>query len=185
MGRLPKNAALKVVEKGKKNELSSAGRDEKEETLEKWYRVATLYVLRGMTQTAAVRAVYGSDGCYAGVLFKNSRFLALVDRLRAVDGLGDDDVRKNIEALYLQTIVDPNENPKLKLQAAQQWQKLRGLETQKVELRSDVDDLILAQLQKCEEAMLNQTEMRLAKGRCLKKPELPDAVEAPVELGSE
>ena len=152
---------------------SEAGRDTKDETLEKWYHVASLYVLKGVNKHAAYKQVYGStDGSYSVRLFQNPRFLAIVERLRLSQCLDDDSVRKNIEALYLQTITDPNEQVKNKLSAASQWQKLRGLETQRVEVRSEVDDVILEQLRRCEEAMKEQAAIRQARGRTLRPVEI-------------
>lgn len=169
MGRLPKNATSIRV----KNKKSELGRDSKEETLEKWYHVASLHVLKGMNKCAAYKQVYGrEDGTYSVRLFQNPRFLAIVERLRLSQCLDDDAVRKNIEALYLQTITDPNEQVKNKLSAASQWQKLRGLETQKVEVRNEVDDVILEQLRRCEEAMKEQAAIRQARGRTLRPVEI-------------
>lgn len=154
-------------------EKFSSGRDSKEETLEKWYHVASLHVIKGISPSQAYKQVYGAkDSSYGAVLFRNKRFLAIVERLRLSQCLDDDAVRKNIEALYLQIITDPVEQVKNKLTAASQWQKLRGLESQKVEIRSEVDDLILEQLKKCELAMQEQASIRAAKGRIIRE-ELP------------
>ena len=153
------------------------GRPTKEETLEKWYHVASLHVIKGITPSQAYKQVYGAaDSSYSSVLFRNKKFIAIVDRLRLSQCLDDEAVRKNIESLYLQIITDPEEQVKNKLTAASQWQKLRGLESQKVEIKSEVDDLILEQLKKCEVAMQEQAQLRAAKGRVI-RAELP-----PVEI---
>jgi hypothetical protein len=171
MARITKKSVPTMRESASKNEL--VGRDHKEETLEKWYHVASLYVLKGMNKCAAYKQVYGSnDGTYSVRLFQNPRFLAIVERLRLSQCLDDDAVRKNIEALYLQTITDPDEQIKNKLAAASQWQKLRGLETQRVEVRSEVDDVIMEQLRRCEEAMKEQAVLRQARGRTLRPVEI-------------
>lgn len=171
----------------RKNEVATVeneqklGRGCKEETLLRWHEVASLHVLRGMSPAAAYRRVYGvSDGSYASVLFKKPGFVEIVERLRFASALDDDSVRKNIEALYLQTVTDPAENVKNKLAAASQWQKLRGLESRKVEITNKVDEFILEQLKKCEEAMTMQAEIRAAKGRKLRDDALP-----PVEIEAE
>ena len=149
------------------------GRPTKEETLEKWYHVASLHVIKGITPSQAYKQVYGAaDSSYSSVLFRNKKFIAIVDRLRLSQCLDDEAVRKNIESLYLQIITDPDEQVKNKLTAASQWQKLRGLESQKVEIKSEVDDLILEQLKKCEVAMQEQAQLRAAKGRVI-RAELP------------
>lgn len=144
------------------------GRPLKEETMEKWYHVASLYVLKGLNQSQAYMQVYGTkDASNATNLFHNSRFLAIVDRLRLSQALDDDSVKKNIEALYLQTITDPDEQIKNKLAAAAQWQKLRGLEKAHVEIRNETDELILGMLKQCEDAMAAGAELRAARGRVL------------------
>ena len=162
------------------------GRPTKEETLEKWYHVASLHVIKGITPSQAYKQVYGAaDSSYSSVLFRNKKFIAIVDRLRLSQCLDDEAVRKNIESLYLQIITDPDEQVKNKLTAASQWQKLRGLESQKVEIKSEVDDLILEQLKKCEVAMQEQAQLRAAKGRVIRaelpqveiKPENEDAAQ--------
>lgn len=172
---------VKKPTKSKKSleELDSPGigRPTKEETLEKWYHVASLHVIKGITPSQAYKQVYGAaDSSYSSVLFRNKKFIAIVDRLRLSQCLDDEAVRKNIESLYLQIITDPEEQMKNKLTAASQWQKLRGLESQKVEIKSEVDDLILEQLKKCEVAMQEQAQLRAAKGRII-RAELP-----PVEI---
>lgn len=155
------------------------GRPTQEETVENWYHVASLHVMKGYSQSKAFMTVYGTANAnYATRLFHNPRFLAIVNRLRLSMALDDESVRKNIEALYLQTITSPDEQIKNKLTAAAQWQKLRGLESQKVEIRSEVDDFILEQLKKCELAMKEQAEIRAAKGRTLR----PELIEASVEI---
>ena len=163
---------MAVVKKkaGKNTELATKpGRPVKEETLENWYHVASLHVLRGMSQRKAYAQVYGSTATgNVALLFKNPRFLAIVNRLRLSMALDEEAVKRNIESLYLQTITDPGEQVKNKLAAAQQWQKLRGLECQKVEVRSEVDDIILEQLRRCEKAMEEQAEMRAVRGRTLR-----------------
>ena len=151
-------------------ECTELGRPQKEETLENWYHVASLYVLRGMSKAAAYMQVYGaksSSSANAYSLFRRPAFKAIVDRLRLSQCLTDEDVRKNIESLYLQTITNPEESTKNKLSAAAQWQKLRGLETQKVEIGTDADRIIEAQLRLAEQAMLDGAAERAARGRTL------------------
>lgn len=158
------------------------GRPTQEETVENWYHVASLHVMKGYSQSKAYMTVYGTANAnYATRLFHNPRFLAIVNRLRLSMALDDESVRKNIEALYLETITSPDEQIKNKLTAAAQWQKLRGLESHKVEISSEVDDLILEQLKRCELAMQEQAKIRAAKGRTLRA----ELIEAPVENGEE
>lgn len=179
-----KTVSTQLVKKPTKSKKSleeldtpGIGRPTKEETLEKWYHVASLHVIKGITPSQAYKQVYGAaDSSYSSVLFRNKKFIAIVDRLRLSQCLDDEAVRKNIESLYLQIITDPEEQVKNKLTAASQWQKLRGLESQKVEIKSEVDDLILEQLKKCEVAMQEQAQLRAAKGRVI-RAELP-----PVEI---
>lgn len=151
------------------------GRPQKEETLENWYHVASLHVLRGMSKAAAYMQVYGAkstSSANAYALFRRPAFRAIVDRLRLSQCLTDEDVRKNIESLYLQTITNPEESTKNKLSAAAQWQKLRGLETQKIEVQDDVDRLIIEQLRLAEQAMRDGAAERAARGRTLRQAQV-------------
>lgn len=66
-------------------------------------------------------------------------------RLRAAQGMSNDEIQGQIEALYLGIINDENAPEKARLQAAAQLQKLRGLEKIKVQQEVDADEVILLQ----------------------------------------
>lgn len=159
---------LWMREKKKKEEISETrkGRLTSSETLENWYHVASLHVLRGLNQSQAYMQVYGArTGANASVLFNNPKFKAIVNRLRLSQGLSENDVRSNIESLYIQCLTDENESMKNKLYAAAQWQKLRGLEKSVVKVESEEDLLFAAALQKCEKSLQMAKSERVARGR--------------------
>lgn len=170
-------------------EESKLGRATKDETLAKWHLVAALHVVGGKNMSQAYMAAYGSkNASNASKLFSNPRFVEIVESMQASVGLDDDSVKASIEAFYLRTLLDEAEPTKNKLAAAQQWQKLRGLEKAKVEISSEADDLIMQQLKQCEIAMQAETELRAARGRVLRADALPVPGEAaageaaPVEI---
>ena len=147
-------------------EQPKKGRLTAEETLENWYHVASLHVLRGLNQSQSYMQVYGArSGANASVLFNNPKFKAIVQRLRLSQGLSENDVRSNIESLYIQCITSEDEPMKNKLAAAAQWQKLRGLEKAVLKVESEEDLLFAAALQKCEQALDASKKARLARGR--------------------
>lgn len=151
-----------------------AGRATKDETLAKWHLVAALHVVGGKNMSQAYMAAYGSkNASNASKLFQNPKFVEIVESMQASVGLDDDSVKASIEAFYLRTLLDEAEPTKNKLAAAQQWQKLRGLEKAKVEVTSEVDDFIMQQLQQVELAMEAGTEQRMARGRVLRADALP------------
>lgn len=167
MARFTKKAIVETDE-------SKLGRAPKDETLAKWHLVAALHVVGGKNMSQAYMTAYGSkNASNASKLFSNPRFVEIVESMQASVGLDDDSVKASIEAFYLRTLLDEAEPTKNKLAAAQQWQKLRGLEKAKVEISNEADDLILAQLQQCAVAMEEQSELRAARGRVLRAEALP------------
>lgn len=65
--------------------------------------------------------------------------------MRAAQGMSDEQAKGCIESLYLSTVTDDEAPLKQRLQAAQQWQKLRGLEKIKEVQAIDADELIWQQ----------------------------------------
>lgn len=109
--------------------------------LEKYALMASLVVYKGQSMAAAYRAVYDApEGTQCPAkLATNSRFRGMITRLRASAGMTDEEVKGAVESLYLQAVVDEGQSMKVRLQAAQQWQKLRGLEKQKEVVQEDED----------------------------------------------
>ena len=123
-------------------------------------------MLRGLNQSQAYMQVYGAkSGANASVLFNNPKFKAIINRLRLSQGLSENDVRSNIESLYIQCLTSEDEPMKNKLAAAAQWQKLRGLEKSVVKVESEEDLLFAAALQKCEKKLQMAKNERVARGR--------------------
>ncbi len=120
---------------------------EEREKLTQWACVASLVVYKGMSLSAAYRAVYDApEGTQCPASMRNSyKFQSMVTRLRAAQGLTDEQVKGSIESLYLSTVTDDEVPLKQRLQAAQQWQKLRGLEKIKDSQVIDEDELIWKQ----------------------------------------
>jgi hypothetical protein len=180
-------------EKRKKEEITETrkGRLTSSETLENWYHVASLHVLRGLNQSQAYMQVYGAkSGANASVLFNNPKFKAIINRLRLSQGLSENDVRSNIESLYIQCLTSEDESMKNKLAAAAQWQKLRGLEKSVVKVESEEDLLFAAALQKCEKSLQVAKAERVARGRvvaaendCGRADEALEGVSEPSLLG--
>jgi hypothetical protein len=89
----------------------------------------------------AGRAVLDSVGKVVFSLYSNedkaSEKICLASVLSS--GEADEEVKGAVESLYLQAVVDEGQSMKIRLQAAQQWQKLRGLEKQKEVVQEDED----------------------------------------------
>lgn len=180
MPRMARKKENLPVEQPKKGRLTSS------ETLENWYHVASLHVLRGLNQSQSYMQVYGAkSGVNASVLFNNPKFKAIVNRLRLSQGLSENDVRSNIESLYIQCITSEDEPMKNKLAAAAQWQKLRGLEKSIVKVESEEDLLFTAALQKCEQALDASKKARLARGRVVEAGGNETGLAEPLEGVSE
>ena len=120
---------------------------EEREKLTQWACVASLVVYKGMSLSAAYRAVYDApEGTQCPASIRNSyKFQSMLTKLRAAQGLTDEQVKGSIESLYLSTVTDDEAPLKQRLQAAQQWQKLRGLEKIKEVQAIDADELIWQQ----------------------------------------
>jgi hypothetical protein len=79
----------------------------------------------------------------------------MLARLRAAQGMNDEQVKGCIESLYLATVTDGEAPLKQRLQAAAQWQKLRGLEKVKELPVVDDDELIWRQAMSCKHKVLD------------------------------
>lgn len=101
---------------------------EEREKLAQWAIMASLVVYKGQSVSAAYRAVYDTESECPASIRNNHKFRSLITRMRASQGMTDEEVKGTIESLYLSTVTDEDAPLKQRLQAAQQWQKLRGLE---------------------------------------------------------
>ena len=120
---------------------------EERDKLEKWSMMASLVVYKNTSVSQAYRLVYDepeAGDCPASIR-NNSKFRSLLTRMRAAQGLTDDEVKGTIEGLYLATVADEEQPIKSRLQAAAQWQKLRGLEKIKEVQAIDEGELIWRQ----------------------------------------
>ena len=120
---------------------------EEREKLAQWAIIASLVAYKGMSLSAAYRQVYDEpEGTQCPASIRNSyKFQSLLTKMRAAQGLTDEQVKGCIESLYLSTVTDDEAPLKQRLQAAQQWQKLRGLEKIKDVQGVDEDELIWKQ----------------------------------------
>lgn len=120
--------------------------DEREK-LAQWSVVASLVAYKGMSLSAAYRQVYDApEGTQCPATIRNSsKFQSLLAKMRAAQGMSDEQAKGCIESLYLSTVTDDEAPLKQRLQAAQQWQKLRGLEKIKEVQAIDADELIWQQ----------------------------------------
>jgi hypothetical protein len=123
-----------------------ASTDERD-TIAKWAVMASLIVYQGESMVGAYRTIYKDPDAKVcpPAIAGNYRFRSMITQLRAAQGLTPEVVQGNIEALYMQTLLDESAPLKLKLQAAAQWQKLRGLEKIKEAQPLDNDELIWQQ----------------------------------------
>ena len=132
---------------------------EERDKLMKWSCVASLMVFKGQSAAGAYRAVYDEPdavACPPSILY-NPKFQAMLVRLKAAQGMTNEEVQGQIEALYLGIINDENAPEKSRLQAAAQLQKLRGLEKIKVQQEVDADEVILLQALTPKKKMLDCT----------------------------
>lgn len=130
---------------------------EERETIEKWSLMCSLVVYRGLSLSAAYRSVYDTEAdvqCPASIR-NSSRFKGMLSRLRAAQGMNDEQVKGCIESLYLSTVTDGEAPLKQRLQAAAQWQKLRGLEKVKELPVVDEDEMIWRQAMSCKHKVLD------------------------------
>lgn len=120
---------------------------EEREKLEKWSAMAGLIVFKGQSVAAAYRAVYDEPDakCCPPAIQGSPRFRAMVTRLRNVQGMSSDQVQGTLEGFYNSIVHDEEAPLKMRLQAAGQWQKLRGLEKIKEAQPVDEDELIFRQ----------------------------------------
>lgn len=120
---------------------------EEREKLAQWSVVASLVAYKGMSLSAAYRQVYDApEGTQCPATIRGSRkFQSLLTKMRAAQGMSDEQAKGCIESLYLSTVTDDEAPLKQRLQAAQQWQKLRGLEKIKEVQAIDADELIWQQ----------------------------------------
>ena len=123
-----------------------ASLDERDKLM-KWSCIASLMVFKGQSAAGAYRAVYDDPDAVAcpPAIMNNPKFRAMLVRLRAAQGMSNEEIQGQIEALYLGIINDENAPEKSRLQAAAQLQKLRGLEKIKVQQEVDADEVILLQ----------------------------------------
>lgn len=152
----------KVEKAGKTNPELPAKRREIDR-LENFHLMASLVVYRGLSVSAAYRAVYDEPeaaqcpSCISG----SPSFKRILTRLRASQGMSEDMVKGVIEGLYLECIHDDERPMKERLQAASQWQKLRGLERPKAEVKEDdLEEFFAATMRACRKAQerKNQAE---------------------------
>lgn len=120
---------------------------EEREKLAQWSVVASLVAYKGMSLSAAYRQVFDApEGAQCPASIRNSsKFQSLLTKMRAAQGMSDEQAKGCIESLYLSTVTDDEAPLKQRLQAAQQWQKLRGLEKIKEVQAIDADELIWQQ----------------------------------------
>jgi hypothetical protein len=144
--------ARKLTTKGKVQEMGLTIPEkpcstEERDKLEKWSMMASLVVFKGNSMAQAYRLVYDepmAGDCPASI--RNShKFRSLLTRLRNAQGLTDDEVKGTLEGLYHATVNDEEQPIKARLQAAAQWQKLRGLEKIKEVQAVDEGELIWRQ----------------------------------------
>ena len=144
--------ARKQFTKGEKLEVGftvpekPCSADERER-LEKWGMMASLMVFKGLSQSAAYRLVFDDPEAAAcpPAIYGSYRFKGMLTRLRNAQGLTSEQVQGTIEGLYNSVVVDEEAPLKLRLQAAQQWQKLRGLEKNKETQAVDDDEMVFSQ----------------------------------------
>lgn len=117
------------------------------ETITKYSIMCSLVVFKGLSVSAAYRAVYGApEGSQCPSAIRSShKFQGMLTRMRAAQGLTDEQVKGCIESLYISLLTDEECPAKQRLQAAAQWQKLRGLEKSKEPQAIDDDELIWRQ----------------------------------------
>jgi hypothetical protein len=120
---------------------------EERERLEKWGMMASLMVFKGLSQSAAYRLVYDDPEAVAcpPSIYGSARFKGMLTRLRNAQGLTAEQVQGTIEGLYNEVVQNEEAPLKMRLQAAQQWQKLRGLEKNKEPQAVDEDELLFLQ----------------------------------------
>lgn len=120
---------------------------EERERLEKWGAIVSLHVFKGVSVAEAYRLVYEDPEARAcpPAIQGSRRFQAMLSRMRNVQGMSTEMVQGTIEGLYNSVVVDEDAPLKLRLQAAQQWQKLRGLEKNKESQAVDDDEIVFSQ----------------------------------------
>lgn len=142
MPRIQKTKATNAAKEGLLIPEKQCAPEEKER-LSKWAIMASLIVYRGESAASAYRSAYDAPAgsqCPASIT-RSPVFQGLITRMRAAQGMTDDEVKGTIESFYMAMLADENAPAKQRLQAAAQWQKLRGLERVKVVQESEEDDI--------------------------------------------
>lgn len=116
---------------------------EEREKLEKFAMMASLVVFRGQSITGAYRAVYDTapDAACPPSIYNAPKFRSLIVKLRNAQGMTDEQVKGTLEGFYCSLLANEDAPMKARLQAAAQWQKLRGLEKQREVIEADPDEM--------------------------------------------
>jgi hypothetical protein len=143
------------VEKAKRTNPELPAKRREIDRLENWHLMASLVVYRGLSVSAAYRAVYDEPEaaqCPAHIS-GSPNFKRILTRLRASQGMSEEQVKGAIEGLYLECVHDEERPMKERLQAAAQWQRMRGLEKPKPEVKEDdLEEFFAATMRACRKA---------------------------------